>query len=186
MKLATAQHYAEQIVTWLAPQCERIEIAGSIRRGRPVCNDVDLVCIPKTKEEKDIFGKVISTRNLLWETLSAHVGSGKATFQSGGNQPGKLCILQLKKCQLDVYFATPETFATRLVCRTGSKEHNIWLAQRAHACGMEWKPFEGLVWGGKMLQPSSELDLYRNLGVPFIDPKNREQDWIERNLEVCP
>jgi hypothetical protein len=47
MNLPLATLYAQQIVTWLTPFCERIEIAGSIRRQRPIVNDIDLVCIPK-------------------------------------------------------------------------------------------------------------------------------------------
>src|SRR5262245_11423981 len=40
MDLDLAERYARQIVNWLSPFCERIEIAGSVRRGRPVCNDI--------------------------------------------------------------------------------------------------------------------------------------------------
>jgi len=31
----------------LAPYCERIEIAGSVRRKKPYCKDIEIVAIPK-------------------------------------------------------------------------------------------------------------------------------------------
>jgi len=36
---AIARKVAEQLVAALAPHCERIEIAGSLRRGKAVCRD---------------------------------------------------------------------------------------------------------------------------------------------------
>lgn len=184
MNLPTAQRYAAQIVTWLAPYCERIEIAGSIRRGLAHCNDVDLVCIPKEEIQRDMFGTETARKNLLWEFLHAHVASGKATFKSGGNQPGKFCILQLKSCQLDVYFATPETWATRLLCRTGSKEHNIFLAQRAQARGHKWEPYEGYSIANIIVPVETEEALYAAcFKLPFIEPKNREAPWLAKNIQ---
>ena len=37
---------------------------------------------------------------------------------------------------LDIYVATPETWATLLLIRTGSRAHNIKLCARARAMGM--------------------------------------------------
>ena len=47
MPLARARAFAEKIVVELAPFCAQIEIAGSIRRQRPDCGDVDIVCLPR-------------------------------------------------------------------------------------------------------------------------------------------
>src|SRR5688572_28680494 len=47
LPLARARAIAEKVVDALRDHCLRIEIAGSIRRGRPECGDVDLVCVPK-------------------------------------------------------------------------------------------------------------------------------------------
>jgi DNA polymerase/3'-5' exonuclease PolX len=154
-----------------------------------VCNDVDIVCIPRVQQEKDMLGVVTSEKNLVWGHLAAHVAAGKATWNTGGNMPGKFCILQLKKCQLDVYFASHETFATRFLCRTGSKEHNIFLAERAQSRGMKWESYEGLrveskgLHTGETLRFGSEEDIYAALGLKFIEPKDREQDWINKRLE---
>lgn len=47
MKLERATIIADKVVTALRPLCERIEIAGSVRRARPEVNDVDLVLLPR-------------------------------------------------------------------------------------------------------------------------------------------
>jgi DNA polymerase/3'-5' exonuclease PolX len=183
MDLNIANRYAAKLVEWLQPFCGRIEIVGSIRRGRPVVNDVDIVCIPIVTEKKDLLGEVIGRQNHALHHLQMHAMGGKAKILSGGEREGKQVMVELSKCQLDLWFATAETFATRMLCRTGSKEHNIWLAQRAQDRGGHWNPYEGLKLHGKLVKAEIEEDIYRALSVPWIEPKNREIDWITRNVK---
>lgn len=44
--LAVARAAAERLRDLLAPACERIEVAGSIRRRRPDVKDIELVAVP--------------------------------------------------------------------------------------------------------------------------------------------
>lgn len=175
MNLATASHYAAQIVQWLAPHCERLEIAGSIRRQRPVCNDVDIVCIPRITEERDMLGAAISRTNHVLKFLQEYVAANpKARFQSGGEREGKYVILQLPKCQLDLWFAGERNFGTRLLCRTGSKEHNILLAQRGLDLVRPWNPYEGVTVNGELREARYEQQIYDALKLPWIEPAERE------------
>jgi DNA polymerase/3'-5' exonuclease PolX len=184
MPLATARRYADQIVTWLTPCCHRIEIAGSIRRLRPDCGDIDLVVIPKIEVQKDMLGEVIAVKNLLHAFLADYVSNPEngASWQTGRNDPKLQCIIQLRKCQLDIYFADESTWTTRLICRTGSTQHNIWICQRAIQRGGTWKPYDGLWLGGIKRPLDTEESFYRELGLALIDPANRELDWINRNV----
>ena len=43
MELQEAQKFANQIVEHISPFCERIAVAGSIRRRKPIVRDVDIV-----------------------------------------------------------------------------------------------------------------------------------------------
>src|SRR5690242_17561878 len=57
--LAAAWELANRVLTELAPFCERIKIAGSIRREKPEVKDLEIVCIPKTHRvpgPADLFG----------------------------------------------------------------------------------------------------------------------------------
>jgi DNA polymerase/3'-5' exonuclease PolX len=200
MDLATATRYAESILKWIGPHCRRAEVAGSVRRGRPECADVDIVCEPLVRIEKDMLGAETGRRNLLLEFLQRYVAGehelGRATgrtigpdgrrtpyFVSGGEKEGKQVILQLPKCQLDLWFADEMTWGTRLLCRTGSKEHNIWLCDRAVDRGGKWSPYEGLEVHGVKLPCPTEDCIYAGLGLKFIEPKNREEKWLRENVE---
>lgn len=50
MTLIDAQALAQSVVFALAPHCERIEIAGSVRRMKAYLDDIDIVCIPRGKD----------------------------------------------------------------------------------------------------------------------------------------
>lgn len=50
MELALARSMAWSLVERLAPSCDRIEIAGSIRRDKPDVKDIELVVKPKFVE----------------------------------------------------------------------------------------------------------------------------------------
>lgn len=54
LPLQKAEKWAKRVVEILAPHCERIEIAGSIRRKKSEIADIEIVCIPK--RESDMFG----------------------------------------------------------------------------------------------------------------------------------
>jgi DNA polymerase/3'-5' exonuclease PolX len=195
MTLATAQKYAAQIVEWLLPNCERIEIAGSIRRQRPEVNDIDIVCIPKQTVYTDMFKVETGRQNHLWmflinyvnnhpsRNVVASVATGERVRIIQGDQPGcKQMIIQLPKVQLDLWFADESNFASRLLMRTGSKEHNIWFAQRAQDRGGKWNPYEGLWLNNRRLPAATEADLYTALGVSPVDPINRELHWVQRQV----
>lgn len=57
--IAYAFRIAEQLVELFAPLCDRIEIAGSIRRQKPLVGDIEIVCVPKW--HTDLLGQIISS-----------------------------------------------------------------------------------------------------------------------------
>ena len=57
---------AADLEALLMPACERIRVAGSIRRGKDTIGDIDLVCEPKIEREAGgLFGDQIEERDLL-------------------------------------------------------------------------------------------------------------------------
>jgi len=207
MDLKTAQRYADKICTWLEPYALRLGVAGSIRRQRPFCADIDIVCIPKITADQDLLGAQTDRTNLCLGFLQRYVQMNQrppvdpqspqdpATslasprFLSGGEREGKQVILQLPKCQLDLWFADESTWATRMLCRTGSKEHNIWLCTRANERGFHWDPYTGLRTLSQRSDPDqvypagNERDIYNYLGLEFIEPKNRELEWLTKHID---
>jgi len=196
MDLTTATNYANQIVTWLRPFCDRLAIAGSVRRQRPICNDIDLVVIPKfSAPPTDLFGNTAGARGVPLHAMLVNyvrdysyqgstgdppvpVGDPPAVprWQTGEHNPeGTNFILQLPKCQLDIYIATPENWGSKLVQRTGSKEHNTWLASRARDLGHKWELDRGILDQRNFLVAAeTEEAIYSALSLQFIPPIARE------------
>lgn len=185
MNFLQAQIYAERLRDWMAPHCERIEIAGSVRRERPNCNDVDIVAIPRFDLEKDLYGAETGRRNLLWEFQADYVKhqGGSVRWLAGGDVAGKMASIQLRKVQLDVWFATTMNFGSQWLCRTGSKEHNVWICERAIERGGKWSYNEGLRLADGSVIGGSEASIYEALGLSFIEPENREIEWIRKHIE---
>jgi hypothetical protein len=50
MHLAQARVLAGELVSMLAPVCDRIEVAGGIRRGKLDPHDIELVAVPKVRD----------------------------------------------------------------------------------------------------------------------------------------
>ena len=158
MKLQEAQQISKEVTESLSPYCERIEIAGSIRRRQPTVHDIDIVLIEKPEAVLLINGALAS------------IGMIKLS----GN---KIKRLQYHKANIgiDLYFATPATWSTLLLIRTGSKENNIRLATQAKRRGWHLSASgDGLFNGkGERVAGDSEQSIYEALGLPYQEPQDR-------------
>jgi len=156
MDLQRAQSIADSIVKKLSPNCERIEVAGSVRRKRPFPRDIDIVLIPTDP----------------WQLQSEIIRLGGGQVKMSGN---KITRLSYNGVQVDLYFAAPETWATLFLIRTGSKESNIRLTTLAkkrgwhlHASGL------GLFnEKGERIAGDTEESIFEALGVPYQQPEER-------------
>jgi DNA polymerase (family 10) len=174
MDLKYAKAKAEKIVETLLPWCDKIEIAGSIRRGKPAVHDIDIVAIPSNQ------GQFLYALQQLGE-----VKGGAKILQ---------CFIPRKvpgAVQVDIYIATPETWATLLLIRTGSAAHNISLCSRAKSMGMRlhadgrglehtdsavavFGVLSNVQVGVEPVNCSTEADIFKALGLPFKRPEERE------------
>lgn len=189
MTLTTAQNYALRITDWLRPHCQLIQVAGSIRRQRPICNDVDLVVIPKIISKFDLLGEKIEDVNCCRDFVCNYVSVTPTAKFISGEHSNQVTIVQLPKCQLDLYWCTEATWATVMLCRTGSKEHNIWIAQRALERNLHWTPNQGIhTLPGHPEHPralpcSTEPEIYAHLGLRYIEPVNRELPYLSKQID---
>ena len=154
MKLEEAEELAREIVEHVHPFCERVEVAGSIRRKKSEVRDIDLVLIPKPL----LWSRIITT---LQRTMDAEV-------LKRGNSIAQLTI---KGVNVDLYVATAETWGALLLIRTGSAEHNIKLSQIALRKGMKLS-HKGLMKEGKVIA-STEKEIFEALSLPYVEPEHR-------------
>ena len=95
-----------------------VEVVGSVRREKPFVRDIDFVGVGSL------------------ETAAKALCHFKPEFKVKGAKVTKLYIeTELGKIQVDFYCATPSTFGIHKIIRTGSAEHNIWLANYAMSKG---------------------------------------------------
>ena len=180
--LKFAVHAAGRLVGWLTPFCERIAVAGSIRRERPAPADIDLVAIPRIAVQHDLLGAECARRNLLFEEIARRVAAeARWELVRGGTEAAQnVCTFIANAVQVDVFCATDQTWGTVLLCRTGSKDHNIWLAQRAQRFGGHWNPHQSLTIRARAIPTFTEEAIYTALDVRFIEPKDREIEYLRR------
>jgi DNA polymerase (family X) len=159
-RLGAALPAAQALLTHLreCPSVNQAEIAGSLRRGKEIVKDLDLIA--SSNKPKEVMKAFISAPNV--EKVIAH-GETKSSVLLAGGIP----------CDLRV--VPPEVWPTALAHFTGSKEHNIALRQRAIDRGLhlsEW----GLLKGKSKtpLKLKDEKDLHKALGLAFIPPELRE------------
>lgn len=157
MDLQRAEKIAGEVIKRLSPYCQRIEVAGSVRRQKPTPRDIDFVLIPSD----------------LWN-LECEVLSLARPFQPKVSGE-KLKRFIFNGTQVDLYFATPETWATLLLIRTGSKENNIRLCTLAKTRGWHLAASGGGLFDekGQRVAGDSEESIYEALGVPYQEPWER-------------
>ena len=161
LDLEEAGKLAEKIKTAVNGYCEMIEVAGSIRRQKPKVHDIDFVVVAKS--------------DLEWQRISETLRRLKAKPNCSGNQLIKSFVpCQHGLFQVDFYRAKPETFGIHLLVRTGSAEHNCWLAGYAISKGMRLKYSEGLIQNGKPIAGTDEKGVFEALGLPCPQPTQRE------------
>jgi DNA polymerase (family 10) len=156
-------------------ETEKVIVAGSVRRWKETIGDVDILAVSKTpKPIMDFFIAMPEVVHVI-----AH-GETKSSvkLRSGIN--------------VDLRVVEEKSYGAALNYFTGSKDHNVALRRIAIAKG--WKLNEyGLFEGerrtkkgegdGKMIAGRTEEELYRKLGLDYIEPELRENtgeieaDW---------
>ena len=154
MKLKDAEKLAEQIIEQIRPFCDRLVVAGSIRRKKSEVRDVDFVLIPKP---------------LLWHRIVATLQQNMdAKVLKHGEKAAQVTI---DGVNVDLYSATEETWEPLLLIRTGSAEHNIKLSMIARKKGMKLS-HKGLIQNEK-IDASTEKEIFEALGIDYVLPEER-------------
>ena len=166
LPLKHARKYAKQIAAEIAPYCHRVEIAGSIRRQRPFVNDIDLVVIPRDME-------ALKLRCLQHCTP---ITRGDAVFSFETKSLVQVDIFTAQPERKELFQVTPSTWGSVLLCRTGSKAHNIYMCQCAAQKGWKWHTSHGLFNArGELLAGETEESIFSTLGLAFMKPEARER-----------
>lgn len=171
---ATMKKLADSMVDRLAPACQRIEIAGSVRRKKDLCGDLEIVCIPDGRKLDTLLGswmevgKIHHTKPQRWGSKLKSF-----TFFTTDHRP----------LQVDVYAQTPETWGVNFCLRTGSAEFSNLMVTRRSSTNKSGRPGfmpdqytveDARVWlNGVPLGTPEEIDVFRLWGIEYIPPEQR-------------
>jgi DNA polymerase (family 10) len=170
MKLERAERCGIKLLEWLSPHAERIEVAGSLRRRRPEVDRIDLVVIPKRREERDLLGNVASIRNATWEEIDRRITVENWRVERAG---ARLVTWWAKDVRVDLHWSEPQVWGALLMTHTGSMDHGVWLSKYALSLGGKWFPGDGLYMHRRKYS-DSEQSIYDALGLRFVAPEDRE------------
>lgn len=162
-KLDEASSIAQRVLEQLKPFCDRIEIAGSIRRRSPEVKDIEIVCIPKPYSI-GLFEDGLASVVNQWKATKGQLDYGKCKYTQRILPEG---------IKLDLFFAEKENWGLILAIRTGSADYS----HKVLATGWVKKGYvseEGrLKKDGKEYPVYEEKDLFERIGVEYIEPNQR-------------
>ncbi len=174
--LSDATTIAGDFIGRLGCACERVQIAGSIRRRVLSVRDIDLVVLPRQAATRTFFGAP-DTQDLLGVRLLELKSRGMVDFQSNGPRYKRIFYAASDApIPIDIYVATPESWWTTVLVRTGSRLHNIAMAGRALERHLVLRSDGSGIFsaGGLPLTIRSEEEAFHILGVPYKQPEERE------------
>jgi DNA polymerase (family 10) len=170
-RLGDVAEDAEQLIEDLRahPEVIRCAVGGSYRRRKEVVHDLDFLVSTKTPElvSEDFV------KHAMVERVLAH-------------GPTKSSVRLKSSIQADLRVVTDEQFPFALNYFTGSKEHNVEMRRRALDRGWTLNEYRleavAKVEGRKSKAASAEAipsireeaDLYRALGLDYVEPELRE------------
>ncbi|MEK6950865.1 MAG: DNA polymerase/3'-5' exonuclease PolX [Nanoarchaeota archaeon] len=146
------------------PFVQKIEIAGSFRRGKETVGDLDFLVISNQSE------KVMAAFTAMAEVKEVLAkGTTKASVRLSNG------------LQLDLRVLHPKEWGSALLYFIGSKEHNVELRKLALSKGYTLSEYGLFVLPGKKRHPGkkwvagrNEEEIYQKLGVDYMEPEIRE------------
>ena len=184
----TEVHEIEQVVRGavadVAPGLE-VTIAGSYRRGRPTCGDVDVLLTDRTRA--DAAGQLLPVvldrlcnQGFITETL---LSASRDRFNFQGlcrlDRPGAL------HRRIDFKAYSPDVFPLALLYFTGSATHNRSMRLHADRTGFQLndKQLTRLNRGHlpEAVPCRCERDVYDALGLVWCEPTEREGDVTKKS-----
>jgi len=202
-----AMEAAVVFVDELSQACEKIQIAGSLRREARDVKDIEFVALPITTVEYnlDLFGEVVGTRQVSelegllmarldpdadwdWE-LDPDLPRNGPRYKRLRHKPTGICC--------DLFLTTSRGWGGAMVIRTGPAAFSRALMRLARRQGkhvadgylLHNHPKHGSqacekgadCW--RITNTSTERGFLDALGLPWIRPSERSEAWLWRHLK---
>ncbi len=119
--LPTMQKLAAVLTDLLEPVCDRVEIAGSVRRMVPWVSDLELLVIPRLDYDTDMLGEIVNERSHLDDLILRCIEDGQMTVRAGNGRRNKMLVYHdgIDALPIDIFVSTFDNWGMSMVVRTG-------------------------------------------------------------------
>jgi len=156
LPLVEARHIAVSAMQQLQPHCEVISLAGDIRRERATIGGIEIVCVPRPASS---FGAVISQ----WSESNASCCYTQRMLPEG--------------ITIDLFMAHRDAYGLQRAIRTGSPDWcRTVLAPAWVQAGFNVSHGMLRRANGSVVPVRTEPELFRQIGMAWVDPRDREID----------
>jgi len=147
---------AAPLLAHLDMACDNMILAGSYRRRNETVGDIDLLA---TSHDPLKAMDRLSTYDKVERILARGETKTSVVLQSG--------------LQVDLRIVKKDSHGAALLYFTGSKEHNILLRKIAQGQNLKVNEY-GIFRANKHMASKTEEEMYRKLGLRYIEPELRE------------
>jgi len=142
---------------------QRLELAGSYRRGKETVGDLDVLVVSQQPD-----------------AVMDRLGAFPDVVEVLGRGGTKMSVRLRRGFQVDLRVVPAEAFGAAWLYFTGSQQHNIVLRGMAKDRGLKVNEY-GVFRGEERVAGLDEESVYKSLGLPWIPPPlreaRREFDW---------
>lgn len=156
--ISVARASAEDIVSDLKqlPFVSQAAVAGSCRRRKETCGDLDVLAI---SDDAEATMDRLANHPQVEKVLSRGETKQRVRLRTG--------------IELDLRVVPAASYGAAMQYFTGSKEHNIVIRRRAVERGLKVNEY-GVFRGDEYVAGETEEDVYAAVGLPYIPPELRE------------
>ncbi|MGB9674128.1 MAG: DNA polymerase/3'-5' exonuclease PolX [Anaerolineales bacterium] len=157
--IGQAYPFAQRLIARLqgAAHVVRVEMAGSLRRGRITVGDLDILAA--ATDSSAIMEAFLSDPEII---------------RVAGRGDTKSSVEYSHGLRAQLWVHPPERFGTAWQYATGSKDHNVRLRELALKQNLSLSEHALTRPDGTEILCASEEEVYSTLGLPFIPPELRE------------
>jgi DNA polymerase/3'-5' exonuclease PolX len=170
MELEKAVEIAEEVRKSLEDVCNRIEIAGSIRRRKKDVGDAELLCIPRDRDITDSLDRRV--QELMFKGILAYRLNKLGHKVYGAKN--KLMLHVASGFGIDIFSTTEECWPVAMVVRTGGTETNLMIATAALQKGYKFHAYgAGFTTPHGEIVCHSESEVFKAVDLPYREPWER-------------
>jgi len=160
----------------LEDACEWFEVGGSVRRGAASVKDVELVAIAGTS---------------VLARLDRYVASGLITKALYGEKRlprwgEKYRGFEFEGIRFELFLTDRDSLGYIWWLRTGPGDANLYVMDRLKSTSSPVRAADGAIWhDGKRLCVPDEREMFRLLGMPYLQPVQRSE-FVYRSFLSVP